>query len=131
MKGPGPGAEIARGLLAEDPASGVPELTEVLLATLLRDEGVGFEVSTWSRLHADSAAAERLLAATDCVFASTTLLRDLSELRPLVAMVKRPHNRIVLGGALLGILEADWPGVAGAGRQGADGLERADAGRVG
>ena len=112
-QGPGPGAEIARRLMAEDPLAGLPELTEVALATALRDEGVGFEVSTWSALHADPRAAERLLAATDCVFASSTLLRDASELRPLVRLVKRPHNRVVVGGALVGILEGAWPDVPG------------------
>ena len=55
-------------------------------------------------------AGLRLLDACDVVFASTTLLRDLSELAPLVAMLRRPGdrpgskhgNKIVCGGCALG-----------------------------
>jgi hypothetical protein len=90
-----------------------PELTEVSLATLLKAEGLAFEVTTYAQIYADEALRTRLLTECDCVFASTTLLRDLSEMRPLVAMLKRPHNRVVAGGALGGILHSQWPGCEG------------------
>ncbi|HEY2518121.1 MAG TPA: radical SAM protein [Polyangiaceae bacterium] len=90
-----------------------PELTEVVLATLLEAEGIAYEATTYAALHADAALRERLLGSCDCVFASTTLLRDLSELAPMVALLKRPHNHVVAGGALGGILHHTWSHVPG------------------
>jgi anaerobic magnesium-protoporphyrin IX monomethyl ester cyclase len=81
-----------------------PELTEVVLMTLLAAEGIEYEAATYAELHADPARRERLLAACATVFASTTLLRDASELAPLVRMLRRPGNRIVCGGALASLL---------------------------
>lgn len=98
-----------RGEEYEDP----PELTEVVLATLLRDAGVPFEVSTYSELYGDAAGRDELLARCSCVFASTTLVRDMSELVPMIAMLKRPDNHIVVGGALAGVLHQRWPGCPG------------------
>lgn len=83
-----------------------PELTEVVLMTLLAAEGIEYEAATYAELHADPARRERLLAACTTVFASTTLLRDTSELAPLVRMLRRPGNRIVCGGALASLLHA-------------------------
>jgi len=106
-----------------DPASGVvedffetselvgtPELTEVVLATLLEREGIDYVLASYTNLYSDPEERERVLAETSCVFASTTLLHDLSEILPLVRMLKRPHNRTVLGGALAGTLCHDWDG---------------------
>ena len=90
-----------------------PELTEVVLATLLAAEGIPFDVAAYGDLYADAALRDRLLDASTCVFASTTLIRDLSELAPMVALLKRPHNRVVAGGALGAILHHAWPGVPG------------------
>jgi anaerobic magnesium-protoporphyrin IX monomethyl ester cyclase len=87
-----------------------PELTEVSLITLLRDEGISFEVATFSELASSPARREELLDRCGVVFASTTLIRDLSELDPLLCMLKRADNRVVVGGALAGILHHDWPG---------------------
>jgi radical SAM superfamily enzyme YgiQ (UPF0313 family) len=81
-----------------------PPLTEVLLATLLRREDMPYELATYSDLFADSARMQRMLDSTSCVFVSTTFLRDLSELQPVVRMLKRPHNRIVVGGPLASLL---------------------------
>lgn len=81
-----------------------PDLTEVVLATLLDRQGIPYEVATYSDLFAEPKRLDRLLDETTCVFASTTFLRDLSEVRPLVRRLKRPHNRIVLGGPLAGVL---------------------------
>ncbi|MFN7917369.1 MAG: radical SAM protein [Vicinamibacterales bacterium] len=86
-----------------------PELTEVVLAGLLRDAGIGFIVTTFGEL-ADPVKRDTLLAKTDCVFLSSTLMRDLSEMDPLVRMCKRPHNRVVVGGALASLLHGSWPG---------------------
>ena len=74
-----------------------PELTEVVLAGLLRDADLDFRVATFSDM-ADPATRGALLDASECVFLSSTLMRDLSEMDPLVRMCKRPHNRIVVGG---------------------------------
>jgi radical SAM superfamily enzyme YgiQ (UPF0313 family) len=83
-----------------------PELTEVVLMTLLAAEGIEYEAATYAELHASPARRERLLAACATVFASTTLLRDTSELAPLVGMLRRPGTRIVCGGALASLLHA-------------------------
>lgn len=91
-----------------------PELTEVSLATLLAREGLDFEAATYAELHADPARRRRLLAETDVVFASTTLLRDLSEVAPMLAMLRRPGNRLVAGGALGGLLHGQWTEALGA-----------------
>lgn len=88
------------------------DLTEVVLATLLRDAGIPYAIATYGDLFADPKGTARLLDETSCVFASATLLRDLSEVEPLMQMMKRPHNRIVLGGALAGLLSEDWEGMA-------------------
>ncbi|MBK9365174.1 MAG: radical SAM protein [Deltaproteobacteria bacterium] len=105
--------EAVRRLLVDDPAAGVPELTEVALASLLEAEGVEVEVATWSEISADPAGREARLGRCPLVLASTTLLRDLSELGPLAALIKRPHNRVVVGGALVSMLADRWPGVPG------------------
>jgi hypothetical protein len=74
-----------------------PDLTEVLLATLLKEQGIAYALATYSDLFDRTRLVEQLLSETDCVFVSTTFLRDLSELAPLLRMLKRPHNRIVVG----------------------------------
>jgi anaerobic magnesium-protoporphyrin IX monomethyl ester cyclase len=89
-----------------------PELTEVVLATLLRDAGVSYRLATYSELFEDKKRAHRLLEECDCVFASTTLLRDLSEVEPLVRFLHRSHNHIVLGGALSGLICDTWSGMS-------------------
>lgn len=87
-----------------------PELTEVVLLTALAHEGVETSVTTFAEIASDDALRDELLRSHDVVFASSTLLRDLSELDPLLRMLKRPHNRVVVGGALAGILHHEWPG---------------------
>jgi anaerobic magnesium-protoporphyrin IX monomethyl ester cyclase len=99
-----------------------PELTEVVLMTLLAAEDIDCEAATYAELHADPGRRERLLAACSTVFASTTLLRDTSELAPLVQMLRRPGNRIVCGGALASLLHAELGRVSGNGMRGVDGL---------
>jgi anaerobic magnesium-protoporphyrin IX monomethyl ester cyclase len=87
-----------------------PSLTEVVLTTLLRDAGLPYERMDLDEIFSDPAGVDRKLAATDCVFLSSTYLHDLSEVEPLLRRLKRPHNRLVLGGALAGILHDRWEG---------------------
>lgn len=92
---------------------GTVELTEVALMTLLAAEGLSYEATTYAALHADRGLRERLLRECEVVFASTTLLRDLSELEPLVGLLKRPGNRVILGGALASVIHGDFEGIEG------------------
>lgn len=103
--------ETVRACLAANENSETPSLTEVLLATLLERAGVPYERLTVSALFIRAARVERLLRETECVFLSTTYLHDLSELECVVQRVKRPHNRIVAGGALLGVIAGQWEGM--------------------
>jgi hypothetical protein len=85
----------AHRLLSGNINLGAPELTEVVLMTLLAEEGIPYEATTYSALAANRNKRERLLAS-------------------LVAkLLTRPHNRVVLGGALTGVLHDSWPGVPG------------------
>lgn len=90
-----------------------PTLTEVVLAGLLEAEGLATTSVTLSELFANADTRERLLAEHACVLVSTTLIRDLSELEPLVRLVARPGVRVVLGGALVGLLHGRWQPLAG------------------
>jgi len=99
-----------RTLLAARDNYATPELTEVVLATALAKEGIDFELLTFDDLLRGVNDSEAKLRACSVVFASATFLRDLSELDPLVARLKRPWNRIVVGGALAGTLHAHWEG---------------------
>jgi anaerobic magnesium-protoporphyrin IX monomethyl ester cyclase len=101
---------VVEDLLSVDFALGAPELTEVVLMTLLESEGVAYEAATFSALSGDDALRQRLLEACPVVFLSSTLLRDQSELLPLVRLLKRPDNRVVVGGALAPLLKPGWPG---------------------
>jgi anaerobic magnesium-protoporphyrin IX monomethyl ester cyclase len=87
-----------------------PSLTEVVLATLLHRAGILYERMEIDEIFSDPEGVDRKLAETDCVFLSSTYLHDLSEVEPLLKRLKRPHNRIVLGGALAGILHDRWDG---------------------
>lgn len=93
---------------ASDNGLWAPDLTEVLLATLLNQQGMAYALATYSELFDEPRKVEQLLAGTDCVFVSTTFLRDLSELAPLLRMLKRPHNRLVVGGPLASLLADRW-----------------------
>lgn len=88
----------------------IPDLTEVVLADLLYREGIAFELMTFDLLFSNPKKANKLLNETSVVFASTTLLHDLSELLPLIKMLNRKHNKIILGGALCGSMYKHWEG---------------------
>jgi hypothetical protein len=51
------------------------DLTEVLLATLLNQQGMPYALATYSDLFDQTRKVEQLLDETDCVFVST-FLRD-------------------------------------------------------
>ncbi|MEA2602088.1 MAG: anaerobic magnesium-protoporphyrin monomethyl ester cyclase [Acidobacteriota bacterium] len=87
-----------------------PSLTEVVLTTLLHRAGLPYERMELDEIFSAPGEVDRKLSATDCVFLSSTYLHDLSEVEPLLRRLKRPHNRIVLGGALAGILHDRWEG---------------------
>ena len=93
---------------AQNDAPSPPDLTEVVLATLLQQAGMPYVLATYGDLFDDPRCVRRLLDETDCVFVSTTFLRDLSELMTLVRMVKRRHNHVVVGGPLAGLLADRW-----------------------
>jgi anaerobic magnesium-protoporphyrin IX monomethyl ester cyclase len=87
-----------------------PELTEVVLATALRAESMPYATASVDDVFGQNARMRQLLDECNCIFLSATLLRDLSEVLPLLALLKMPHNRIVLGGALANLLADDWQG---------------------
>lgn len=103
-------ARAIRSYLDDPTAAGTPPLTEVVLTSLLDAAGMPWTVLPIDDLFADPAAAERVLEETDSVFLSSTYLHDLSELEPLVRRLRRPHNRIVVGGALAGVIHDQWHG---------------------
>ena len=88
----------------------IPELTEVVLADLLSREGIPFECMNYDMLYSNPKKANQLLNNTEVVLASSTLLHDLSELLPIISMLKKDHNKIILGGALCGSLYNHWKG---------------------
>ena len=89
-------------------AAPTPDLTEVVLATLLQQAEMPYALATYGDLFDRPQHMRELLDQTDCVFVSTTFLRDRSELMPLVRMLKRPHNHVVVGGPLAALLAQDW-----------------------
>jgi len=106
-------AEPVREYFADERLFEAPELADVILATLLAAEGVPTVSATYAELFGDAELRERLLSECACVFASTTLLRDLSELAPMVSMLSRPGNHVVAGGALANALVDCWEGCPG------------------
>jgi len=100
-----------RTVFADRANAEAPSLTEVILCTLLHRAGLSYDRMELGDLVDKPAETERKLAAASCVFLSSTYLHDLSELEPAVHRLKRPHNRIVVGGALAGILHDVWNGM--------------------
>lgn len=101
----------ARALLSGDDEPAVPELTEVLLATLLAAEGLEYELASVDDVFAGRAGAR--LERTDAVFLSSTMLRDLAEVEAVVDRLGRKERRIVVGGALASAIHVVFPGLAG------------------
>jgi hypothetical protein len=95
----------------QPPLSDIPDLTQVVLETCLEQAGVSCRCLELSALYEAPRQAESLLAKTKYVFLSSTYLHDLSELEAVVRRVKRPGQRLVVGGALMGVLPDDWQGL--------------------
>jgi radical SAM superfamily enzyme YgiQ (UPF0313 family) len=106
----GPQRETVRACLGHTENTAAPSLTEVVLATLLHRAGLAYETMELDEIFSAPESVDRKLAAAGCVFLSSTYLHDLSEVEPILRRLKRPGNRIVLGGALAGILHSQWEG---------------------
>ena len=106
-------AAEAREYLSRIENLNVPELTEVVLTTLLRAEGTAYEIATVDDVFRNDRSIRAKLAVSSLVFLSTTLLRDLGEVEPVLQRITRAHNRIVLGGALASILAEKGDGIPG------------------
>jgi hypothetical protein len=78
----------------------IPELAEVVLGTALAKEGLAYETTTVEELFSASRRRQSLLEGCSLVLLSITLLRDLSELGPIVALLAGSGRRVVLGGPL-------------------------------
>jgi len=87
-----------------------PELTEVVLCGILHDHGTPYEIATYDDLFSGRNDFDQKLNTCAVVFASTTFLRDLSELDPILDRLKHTDNRIVLGGAMAGSMTNTWQG---------------------
>lgn len=87
-----------------------PDLSEVMLATLLRQEKIKYRLRSFDDLFLNSDRITKDLSECSVVFVSATYLKDLSELMPVVEKVKRPYNKVVVGGALAGTLCNSWEG---------------------
>ncbi len=88
----------------------VPELTEVVLADELSKSGVPFEILTYDNLFTKPRYSDQIISGCDVVFASSTLLHDLSEVMPLIKRIKKHNVKLILGGALTGSLYKYWSG---------------------
>ncbi len=84
-----------------------PELTEVMLMTLVNNSGMDFEAISVDDLFNNKKKSKLLLESCEAVFLSTTFLRDISELIPLLKIIKNEKNKVIVGGALasLGVSE--------------------------
>ncbi|MBI4822600.1 MAG: radical SAM protein [Deltaproteobacteria bacterium] len=105
-----PYRDVVERYFGDDENVAAPELTEVSLASLIEREGVDWGATTWADVLAGH--AQDALASATVVFASSTLLRDRSELLPCLSRVTGRGRKVVLGGALVPLLdEAELPGV--------------------
>ena len=89
-----------------------PDLTEVVLITALAHAGLDCLTLTVADLFADPVRSARRLRECDCVFLSTTFLRDQSELMPILDRLQPAGKHLVLGGPLVSQIQAHWPGHA-------------------
>ncbi len=97
--------EVVKNYFKNNDLNQTPELTEALLATLLKLEGIDFEVASVNDLFVNAKLREKHLRECNTVFISTTLLRDLSEMFPILHLLKRPTNHLVVGGPLTQLLK--------------------------
>lgn len=109
---PGRMRQVVSHYFSTSVATNAPSLTEVVLATLARKAGLTYECMNLDLLYANPERAEQLLAESKYIFLSTTYLHDLSELETVIERLKRPHHRLIVGGALVGILAKVWQGAS-------------------
>ena len=102
------GPDLRRRMFSAAESDSTPDLTEVVLRTALREAGIADEATTVAALFADPAGSARLLTRCDCIFLSTTFLRDRSELWPILDRLAPFGKRLVLGGPLVSSLHPDW-----------------------
>jgi tRNA A37 methylthiotransferase MiaB len=110
-RGDDPPSGIVKEYFNQPPLADIPDLTQVVLATCLEQDGVSCQCVELSALYDNSRRADELLSRAACVFLSSTYLHDLSELEAVVRRVKRPRQRLVVGGALMGALPDGWQGL--------------------
>jgi len=110
---PAPVKAAHRNYFSAPPAAETSSLTEVVLCTLLNRAGIEYETINLELLFDDPSQAEEALRRATCVFLSTTYLHDLSELGAAVQRIKRPHLKIVAGGALVGVIHDQCEGAPG------------------
>jgi radical SAM superfamily enzyme YgiQ (UPF0313 family) len=106
-------AEVRDGLhefLTSNRNYETPELTEVSLASLIAKEGISYDLATYDDLYSGDGGFSEKFDRCAIIFVSSTFLRDLSELVPIIDRLKRPGKRIVVGGALMGSIHGKWPG---------------------
>lgn len=85
-----------------------PELTEVILATLLENESIPYDLVSVNDLYSDKSAIKKLNQC-DTVFLSTTFFKDFSELIPVIEKLNLPNNKIIVGGPLTQMFDELWP----------------------
>ncbi len=98
-----PDSSLARFLESKSLIN-VPELTEVVLGTLLKQADIEYESVSIDSLFDDPQARKKLLVKHRVVFLSTTFLRDISELAPVLRVLKNGDNKIILGGPLAALM---------------------------
>jgi anaerobic magnesium-protoporphyrin IX monomethyl ester cyclase len=84
-----------------------PELTEVILATLLKKFNYSFELTSVDELFSNKDKKKKFLNECQVIFISTTFLRDFSELKPLLSLFGSQH-KIVIGGPMTQLYDQDW-----------------------
>jgi anaerobic magnesium-protoporphyrin IX monomethyl ester cyclase len=97
------GTDVATFLESKS-ITNIPELTEVVLGTILKQSGIEYEAVSIDALFDEPTARKALLGRHRVVFLSTTFLRDISELAPVLRVLKEGDNRIVLGGPLAALM---------------------------
>lgn len=86
------------------------ELTEVALTTLLKAQKIEYELANYDDAFLATESFAQKREACDVLFFSTTFLRDLSELLPMIKRVATRRHKVVIGGALTGTLRKKWQG---------------------
>jgi radical SAM superfamily enzyme YgiQ (UPF0313 family) len=103
-----PYRQTVERFLASREIPDVPDLAEVSLATALTKAGIEFEAVSIAKLCAERRLRERLLSECAVVFLSTTYIKNRAELETMARLVKRRDNKLVVGGAFVGLIHDRW-----------------------